>query len=60
MFVHEKNLFVNLSTQKRAYVSPVSGSESTIVIWYQATGGENGKEPVSDISPLAGQWQHTI
>ena len=48
-----KNVFINLPTQKRAYVIPVSGNESTIVIWQQVTGSECGKEPDSDISLLA-------
>lgn len=43
-FVHGKNVFVNLPTQKRAYVTPVSGSQSTIVIWQQ----EWKKKSVSD------------
>ena len=30
-----KNVFINLPTQKRAYVIPMSGSQSTIVIWHQ-------------------------
>ena len=48
-----KNVFVNLPTQKRAYVIPVSSNESTIAIWHQVTGSEYGKEPVSDILSLA-------
>ena len=31
-FVHGKNVFVSLPTQKRVYAIPVTGSEFTVVI----------------------------
>ena len=55
MFVAiEKNVFVNLPTQKRAYIIPVSGSNSTIVFDTKWLAASMEKNPVSDILQLPG------
>ena len=55
--VHRKNVFDNLPTQKRAYVIPVSGSQSTIVIWQQVWKKSQSLIWSGDQPPIAiGGW----